>query len=595
MEWILWYSVSVAFLAASIIISVLLSNTSKTKRVINKSGNIFFAGVFISLVALFEPIFYEYFTGQAFAACKAVLLSIHTTLRVFVLDSDFDIIQDSIENLAPWIQTHYSITASVLFVIAPLLTFGFILSFFKNVAAYRRYIFGYFKDAYIFSELNEKSLTLAESIIKTKKNALIVYTDVFENNEEQSFEQIEQARKIGAVCFKKDLLSINLKTHGGAISFFIIGDNEEENINQSLKLIEAYRLAKNTHLYLFSTRIESELLMAQTNKGGMKVRRINDVRSLINRTLYDSGSSLFENAVETNASEKLISAVVVGMGQHGTEMVKALTWFCQMDGYRIQIDAFDRDENAESIFTALCPELMSDKYNGVYIDGEAQYKINIHSGYEVNTKEFAEAIQNLEHPTYVFVALGNDADNIKAVVNLRMLFEQIHVKPTIQAVVYSTIEKEALDGVKNYRGQSYEIDFIGDIKTSYSEKVIIDSELEEDALLRHLKWGKEEEFWSYEYNYRSSMASAIHMKAREACRVAGAGKKEEELTDEEKAVIEPLEHRRWNAYMRSEGYIYSGSPEKASRNDLAKMHHDLVCFDDLTEEEKRKDRRVGNK
>ena len=44
--------------------------------------------------------------------------------------------------------------------------------------------------------------------------------------------------------------------------------------------------------------------------------------------------------------------------------------------------------------------------------------------------------------------------------------------------------------------------------------------------------------------------------------------------------------------MRSEGYIYSGSKEKSSRNDLGKMHHDLVDYDSLTEEEKRKDSRA---
>ena len=41
--------------------------------------------------------------------------------------------------------------------------------------------------------------------------------------------------------------------------------------------------------------------------------------------------------------------------------------------------------------------------------------------------------------------------------------------------------------------------------------------------------------------------------------------------------------------MRSEGYIYSGSKEKSSRNDLGKMHHDLVDYDSLSPEEKKKD------
>lgn len=72
-----------------------------------------------------------------------------------------------------------------------------------------------------------------------------------------------------------------------------------------------------------------------------------------------------------------------------------------------------------------------------------------------------------------------------------------------------------------------------------------------------------------------------------------AEKTDETLTDQERVIIERLEHRRWNAYMRAEGYIYSGSPEKPSRNDLAKMHNDLVEYSSLSEEEKRKDSRVG--
>ena len=37
----------------------------------------------------------------------------------------------------------------------------------------------------------------------------------------------------------------------------------------------------------------------------------------------------------------------------------------------------------------------------------------------------------------------------------------------------------------------------------------------------------------------------------------------------------------------------SGSTDKASRDDLAKMHHNLVPFDALSEEDKRKDSAVA--
>jgi len=55
-------------------------------------------------------------------------------------------------------------------------------------------------------------------------------------------------------------------------------------------------------------------------------------------------------------------------------------------------------------------------------------------------------------------------------------------------------------------------------------------------------------------------------------------------TEEELWNLRRLEHRRWNAYMRSEGYTYA-----PVRNDLAKVHHCLVPFDDLPLKEQVKD------
>ena len=85
------------------------------------------------------------------------------------------------------------------------------------------------------------------------------------------------------------------------------------------------------------------------------------------------------------------------------------------------------------------------------------------------------------------------------------------------------------------------------------------------------------------------------MKARIKCGIPGAEKKEEELTEEERNRIETLEHRRWNAYTRADGYVYSGSNDKSSRNDLGKMHNSLVDFSSLSDEDKRKDSKVGTK
>jgi hypothetical protein len=169
----------------------------------------------------------------------------------------------------------------------------------------------------------------------------------------------------------------------------------------------------------------------------MKVRRINQARSLIYRLLYENGVELFKNeAIQTDEQgTKVISTVVVGLGRHGTEIVKALAWFCQFPGYRVEINAYAQDPLAEDKFQALCPELMSKDYNGVYKDGESQYKITVHSGVNVDSLSFIEKIKELDGVSYAFVSLGKDDENVKAAVNLRTAFEQKKIKPRIQAIV----------------------------------------------------------------------------------------------------------------------------------------------------------------
>ena len=593
--WVTCFAASIGVLFLSAVLSFAVNRAKLTGRHKLSLFNSLFIGVFIAALFMFFPIHIVTADTTLLGIWRAFLLSIFNSMQVFAIGCEFNVVKESMAYCPNWLDVGYQVWAATLYVLAPIFTFGFVLSLFKNISAYFKYLGAFFKDVYIFSELNEKSLVLASDIRRKHKTSAIVFTDVFEDNEENSYEIIEKARELGAICFKKDVLIVNFKKHSKnkSISFFTIGRNETENLNQTIKLVSNYKDRINTHIYVFSTKIESELLLTSIDKGFAKVRRINEVQSLINRTLYERGEIIFESAKPISEEYKQISAIVVGMGSHGTEMVKALSWFGQMDGYKLEINAFDKDPLTEERFVALAPELMSADYNGVDIEGEAQYKIEIHSGVDVTSITFANIISSISNATYVFVALGNDDVNTNTAVNLRMYFERMGIHPVIQAVIYNSQQKNALTNIKNYRGQEYDIEFIGDIESSYTEDVIINSELEDDALNRHLKWGQEDEFWTYEYNYRSSMASAIHMKARMKCGIPGAAKKEAELTEEERNIIEVLEHRRWNAYMRAEGYVYSGSKDKSSRNDLAKMHHDLVDFSSLTEEEKRKDSKVG--
>lgn len=584
--WPICFVLSVGCIVLPVALALMISGkTAKGQR--TNPVNLLFAGVFLAAFFLFFPI-HKSTTGLG----QAMLLSVFNSIQVFASGCEFQVITGSMEACPDWMEAFFQLWASALFVCGPVLTFGFVLSLFKSVSAYLNYFRLFFRDVCVFSRLNDQSLTLAADMRKNDPKRAIVFTDGFDDIDP---EHLDRARELGAVFFRKDLLAVNFDVHSGQkeLSFFCIDDNETRNLNNGLTLIERYRNREKTNLYVFSTGMEGELLLNTADKGKVRVRRINQVQSLISRTLYERGDVLFSTARPVSDDVKKISAVIVGMGRHGTEMLKALAWYCQMDGYQVEIHAFDKDKLAKSRFTALAPELMSSDYNGVEIPGEAQYRITVHPGLDVETDTFARKIAAITDATYVLVALGDDEMNIKTAVMMRMYFERIGLHPVIQAIVHNSQQKKALEGIRNYRGQAYDLEFIGDLESSYAESVILDTELEEQAKKRHLKWGEEEEFWGYEYNYRSSMAAAIHRQARIACGIPGADKKEEDLTPEEKAIIEPLEHRRWNAYMRSEGYVYSKSKDPASRNDLAKMHHDLVDFSELTEETKRKDSRVG--
>lgn len=597
MEWLVFLIASAVILIACVGLAVFKAKvTGRGKRLLDPS-KMLFVGVVLSAIVLFIPIYINTFKNSDCGIFETILVSIHNMIRLFVVDGEFSFVTSNLEGVSPVISRCYTILFAILFVLAPILTFGFVLSFFKNVSAYKRFITHYNSNAFVFSKLNEKSLTLAESLYENKnKGRFFIFADVYDTDEEQNGDLIERAKAIGAVWFQKDMASIDFSAHSkkSDLSFFAIGDDQSENINKALKIVEKLKYRENTNLYVFSTQLESEILMSGAfNDAGddikIRVRRVNEVQSLIYRNLYENGyDNIFCAARDDGSGIKKINAVVVGMGQYGVEMTKSLSWFTQMDRYLAEINVFDADPKAGERFASLCPELM--EFSGkLDIKGESRYTINIHSGVDVDTLSFDKFISSLPEATYVFVALGEDEKNISAAVKLRSLYEKLGNKPVIQAVVCNSEKKEALFDAANFKGQKYNIDFIGDMKTSYSEKVILGSDVEEQALRRHTKWGRESDFWRYNYNYKSSMASAIHRKMKILCGIAGSDKDPSERTESELWALRILEHCRWNAYMRSEGYVYGGTVEKSGRNDLAKMHNCLVPFDELPLEEQIKD------
>lgn len=282
-----------------------LEGAGKRKKLLFNPYQILLGGFFLAVMLIFVPVLYfDTFKLQdsGIKEVKTILLSIVNTIKVFVVDSDYGQLIDTVETLVDKnivAYKIYSTYAVAIHALGPIMVAGFVLSFFKEaISIFRLRFHRRRKYIYIMSELNARSLALAEDIIGDrsvpKYQKLIVFTDVFEKDDDRVHEQIEKARHLGALCVKRDITGINLKymAKDKYRKLYFLSENEEKNIKQALKMIQnaTYNERCNvdkTELYVFAVTIESEALIDSINKRSVKVRRINENKNLVYKAMLD--------------------------------------------------------------------------------------------------------------------------------------------------------------------------------------------------------------------------------------------------------------------------------------------------------------------
>lgn len=684
---------------------------------------VIFIGLYPCVVFALLPACKLLLEKEHVSGMETLLFTLYSSLQVFTANTDSSQILNTLsKTFTTFPSGLYYFYLQALFIAAPVMTFTFLMSLIRNVVPSFRYLRMRKRDTYVFSDLNERSLALAQDLRRTHTSAALVFVGV--DKEKIPDQLISAARDIRAICFQAGLEDINtllqfdkavsdyrkklrdfydkhtipqaiyravkrfmaglrrfcqkspllqrikhvlkrvlIKLFGhrknkkkavtdenqgkkGEPQFYLFAINDDEAENTALALRLAEKSAelsylKNTKLYLFAADPISELFVQNKWNLFKEIRRVNEVQMLVDHLLYTTGKSLFDHALDCGETKK-IHAVFAGMGKYATELIRALSWYCQMDGYELVIDAYSADKYAEDRFSALCPELMDAKYNGKHIDSDALYTINIHSEVAIDTLTFMNSISTIKDATYCFVDLGDDNTNVEAAMKLRMLFTRNGSIPSIHAIVKDKEKARLLVGAKaiqtkyrppqNHRPAKpvkikkpsklkkgalmikksvlfkykylithnrYLITGIGDITSFYTEEGVINPALRKAAERCNSIWAdiaasqcekpdeeaikkqKEElkkQFSQYEYNFRSSMASALHAKLLYdlGIRKQSTGKKH---LDRQK-----LEHRRWEAYMRATGFVHSGK-----KSILARTHYDLVPYGQLIDVEQEKD------
>ena len=615
------------------------------------------AGVFIAVLLIFLPVYYAFYSfGDQYSYIRPLLLAIHDAIAVFFVNNDFDIIRDAAAGCPSALRIPYSLYAAILYVVAPVMTFGTVLSLLKDFTGRIRFVWHRIRPFYIMSELNERSVALAKDIAKLyrREKPVIVFANVADSDE-YNYDLILEARSMNAICLKKGITFLNYCRKKGKVELFLIGEDETGNVSQAVEIVRAFKSigqenAANRKVFVFARSASSEYILnsldyrdgnacdlfAYANEQdydetAFKLRRVNDIRQLVwnevpNLRLHES------------ARERTISVLLIGMGEYGFEFFKAILWYCQAEGWRLEVNVIDREADPEAKVRRLCPGLMD--LNPCETDGLAHYDIRFFSGVDVDTDALRQMIEyngqdaekistaeRLRRTTTAIVALGDDDRNIEASVYLRQTFDRVHhvdgasaqvisaqdERPQIYSIVYNEKKADILQGdgaghLTDHKKIPYHINFFGSISDQYAYKNVYPAEKEREAFLQHMGWKEADsrlspasdrviegigQFERFEYYRLSSVAREMYIRIPEqsgdrryrpdsslcrSCSKYRAG-------DCKNAFGELSEHMRWCVYMLVNGYMNGNS-----RADRAKLHTDIRRCSELAPEELQKDR-----
>lgn len=632
--------------------SAVLSICSGRIRILKRNYSaltVFTAGLFLSVLIFLMPVyfwFYDYGGGREFS--RPLWLALQNTIRVFILDGNYELVVTAAKTLPMSESVCFTLYGAVLFIAAPITTFGNVIAVFSGFTGEMRFRRIKRRPIFIMSKLNERSIIMAKSICNAQKDKkpVIVFTEVFPKDEEESFELVSEAKSLKAICLKTDITRLDLRKKRGVIEIYLCDEDEWENVEQAGKIIEELenrRSEQNIKLFVCARSEASLCVLNSTDytglldysvqhgcEQGFKLRRIDSIRQQV-------WAEVPEMSVFENIRDGVISVLLVGIGSFGREFFKMLSWYCQADGIRLEINIVDKlghkgGREIEAILERSCPELIQ---TGT---GDGNYSVRCFSGIDIDTSDLAELFMKdsetanrLKRTTLAVVALGNDDRNIGAAVYLRELFDRAGMikagksisaeeeLPQIYAVV--TDAKKSACGFIGHAGIPYHINCICGTEDRYSRKNLYNAEMEQEAYSQHIGWAElnrkiseelkengvtDEEiknlgFWyeydndtekkkyeKFEYFRLSSIARMIHYKALkknfpEKTECTGDGRML--CRCESCEFLKKSEHLRWMAYMRANGYVYNDV-----RADRARLHNNLVPWEDLTEYERAKDK-----
>lgn len=523
-----------------------------------------FLFLFLAAYIIYIPPFLE-----EYDIMSGLIGVIINTLQVISLDADYlmfyELVQDGIRD--PIVCRLYMAVLGMIHFLLPLISavtaVTVILRCFASlqvwIANCRK------RTVYVFSEMNDRSLRLAEDL--RSQNCDIIFAGC---DEQDLGSRIRQYA--GYILKEEKITELDIRSKKGKqIYYFCISEDEDEALNSALLFIErgvalAEEMQVCTHIFLFGEKADYSAMVDSVSKGRLDIRLINEdeIRAYDLMDIHP----LYESAKDGR-----ICVLLYGLGAGISALLKAILWCGQLPGLTLEIHVAGVEIDSELERLKLCCPC--------FFTGE--YAVYFHSG--ASEYELLEILrESCKCPTYIVVSGENDNESIEKAMRLRRWYYLSDRTFTICPPIYVRIDdSEKARMVERLRTAesnpdrqvSYGITPFGSLDDLYTSKNLVDSDL--DKLSRNVHLAYEEIFSSseievgkaleryniFEVNKRSNRANALHIRyklyllgldytmEKTAEEVCLADYLEEELLER----LAVSEHRRWMAFLETEGWI----------------------------------------
>lgn len=559
------------------------------------------------------------------------------TLQTFSMDegyTEYTVIGKAIleaDGHALWAVV-YGAVVSVLNVCAPIAGGALLLEILTGVFPTLRLALYPFRPKYIFSEMNEHAILLAEDIFRLNDDQklmdldrrplfrpLLVFTDAYLDEEaEMSAELFERAKAIGAICIKKDLMHLRLK-RTKTICYLLMDLKASQNVSIFAKLMETAASKERGGLwpdpggsgkekvraYIFVKDAVENSLISRIRERYPQM----DERILVRCIRDDANAAL--NLIEdvplflpfqrvSDSRPRLLSVSIIGSGSLAEEVYKTVFWAGQIPNVSLRLRLVsEKAREVEKHLNMTCPELIEScrAWSPVLKLCESPEDDRYNPPYASLSFDQVEAVDEimsypkdvLEKTDYYVISTGSDEKNIRTAEQLRILLSRRNTRgkrPGRKVVIAPALYDDRLaEAVRQYNTDDERTPAMcpfGMAGIRCSCQNVFMTRQAESARTIHRMYTRENcrEESNDEYSYWSDIARTLHAPYK----MFGIGASGELMTDEERNLLTWTEHRRWNAYLRSLGFVCASKEQHewlfrqygAHKGLLEKLHPCLV-------------------